>query len=330
MHDFLIAKEILDTVLATARSQKLGRVTTVELELGSIKDHGQTIEPANLQFNFRLLAKETVAAKAKLRIKETRGTSYRIVAIEGSKQPLSKASQAGTKLTSGTQREFEIRSILHTLEHAGSERNRRGMARFGIAVEKAYGVPVPFIRAMAKKLGTNHALALRLWKTGNHEARLLATMIDDPKLVTRQQADAWIRALDSWDVCDQACMNLFDKTAFAFALAETWAKRTREFEKRAGFALMAALAFHDRTSDDRKFISFLRAIMRASNDDRNFVKKAVNWALRQIGKRNRRLNRLAVHAADLLRHAESKSARWIGSDAYRELTLQSVHQRFIS
>jgi 3-methyladenine DNA glycosylase AlkD len=223
--------------------------------------------------------------------------------------------------------ENDVQDILKTLKRNGSARNRAGMARFGITVTEAYGVPVPKIRALAKTLGKDHVLASKLWKSGNHEARLLATMIDDPALVTRAQADSWIKGFDSWDVCDQACMNLLDKTPFAFQKAVEWSKRTPEFEKRAGFALMAALASHDKTSDDERFLPFLRAVLKASDDDRNFVKKAVNWALRGIGKRNRKLNVLATHAADLLRSSESKSARWIGADAYRELTNPATKKR---
>ncbi len=217
--------------------------------------------------------------------------------------------------------------VLADLKRQGSARNRAGMARFGIAVDRAFGVPVPKIRALAKTIGQDHAFALALWKTGNHEARLLATMIADPKSLTTAQADAWVKDFDSWDVCDQACMNLIDKTSFAFSQALVWAKRKREFEKRAGFALMAALASHDKESNDERFLPFFRAILAASDDDRNFVRKAVNWALRGIGKRNRKLNALATHAADLLRKSETKSARWIGADAYRELTHPATKKR---
>lgn len=222
---------------------------------------------------------------------------------------------------------WTVDGVLKSLKGSGNARNRDGMARFGIAVKNAYGVPVPVIRKLAKEIGKNHGLALAFWKTGNHEARLLASMIDEVEKVTAAQMDYWARDFDSWDVCDQACMNLFDKTSFAFVKALEWSKRKREYEKRAGFALMACLAWHDKTSDDKKFLPFLRAVLRESDDERNFVKKAVNWALRQVGKRNRRLNQLAIHAAELLMKADLRSARWIGSDAFREMTSASTRSR---
>lgn len=220
-----------------------------------------------------------------------------------------------------------VQQILKTLKRQGSERNRKGMARFGIAVEQAYGVPVPVIRKLAKEIGKDHALALALWKTKNHEARLLATMIDDPKQVTRAQMNSWVKDFDSWDVCDQACMNLFDKTSQAFYQAEQWSKRKEEFARRAGFALMAALAFHDKKISDSEFQALFKIIERTAADERNFVRKAVNWALRQIGKRNMKLNVQAIQLARDLSRSSDKTARWIGADALRELTSQGVRIR---
>jgi 3-methyladenine DNA glycosylase AlkD len=197
--------------------------------------------------------------------------------------------------------------------------NVRGMARFGISVEGALGVPMPALRKLGRELGTDHALSLALWKTAIHEARILAALVGDPELLTAREADAWVRDLDSWDVCDQLCMNLLDRTPFAYEKAAEWSWRKREFEKRAGFALMAVLAVHDKAAPDSKLAAFLAVIEREATDERNFVRKAVNWALRQIGKRSPGLKRKAVAAAKRIAKLDSKPARWIACDALREL-----------
>jgi len=215
------------------------------------------------------------------------------------------------------------KQILAELKRNASARNREGMKRFGINPAGTLGVPVPKIRAIAKKIGLNHALALELWNTKIHEARLLASMVAEPARLTRKQADAWVRDFDSWDVCDQTCSNLFDKTPFAFAKAVEWTKRKREFEKRAGFALIAALSVHDKKAPDEKFEAFLPIIEREAWDERNFVRKAVNWALRQIGKRNARLRVKAMACARRVQKQGSKPARWIAGDAIRELEARS-------
>ncbi len=202
-----------------------------------------------------------------------------------------------------------------------------GMAKFGIDTRRALGLSVPFLRGVAHKIGRNHELALRLWSSGIHEARILAAMVDEPKLVTLRQMEDWARAFNSWDVCDECCSILFDKTPFAYGKALEWSRRKPEFEKRAGFALMAALAVHDKKAADKEFLSFLPAIKAGSTDERNFVKKAVNWALRQIGKRNRRLNREAMKVATEIQRMDSRGARWIASDALRELTSAAVKKR---
>lgn len=219
-----------------------------------------------------------------------------------------------------------VRAALAQLKARGSARNVAGMRRFGIRGKKMYGVSVADIRAIGKKIPRNHGLALRLWRTGVHEARILASIVDEPARVTQAQAEVWVRQFDSWDVCDQVCLNLFDKMPFAFRQAVAWSGRKEEFVKRAGFSLMACLAWHDRMSADQKFLPFLRAILKQSTDSRPFVRKAMNWALRQIGKRNRPLNVLATHAADLLRHSQDNTARRIGRDAYRELTSAAVRK----
>ncbi len=210
--------------------------------------------------------------------------------------------------------------ILAHLKRLRNPRNVAGMARFGINPKNTLGIPIPKLRALAKEIGVDHALAQKLWASGFHEARILASMVDDPARVTDAQMERWVRAFDSWDVCDQVCMNLFDKTPRAFAKASAWSQRTREFEKRAGFALMACLAWHDKDAADAQFVKFLPHIARAATDERNFVKKAVNWALRQIGKRNRALNRAAIRAARQIAQKDARAARWVAQDALKELT----------
>ncbi len=215
--------------------------------------------------------------------------------------------------------------------------NRAGMARYGIKTDDAFGISIYELRKIARPLRGDHDLALALWHTGNHEARLLAGMIDDPKLVTEEQIELWVADFDSWDVCDQVCSNLFDRTPWAHAKAVEWSARDEEFVKRAGFVLMACLAVHDKEAPDEVLLRFLPIIEAAVGDERNFVKKAVNWALRQIGKRNRALNAAAIAAGERIRDAASvpsgdglraaASARWIAADALRELTSDKLQKR---
>lgn len=209
--------------------------------------------------------------------------------------------------------------ILKKLKSCSVPSARAGMARFGIDTKYALGVSVPNMRKIAKSVGRNHGLALRLWDTKIHEARILASMIDLPESVTEKQTEEWVRCFNSWDICDQCCMNLFDKTKFAYRKAAEWSGREDEFVKRAGFALMACLAWHDKHAEDKKFLEFFPIIKMQSTDERNFVKKAVNWALRQIGKRNLNLNRAAIKTAEQIQKIDSKSAKWIAGDALREL-----------
>lgn len=203
----------------------------------------------------------------------------------------------------------------------------QGMARFGISSTNTLGISIPTLRNMAREIGTNHDLAQQLWDSGIHEARILGAIVDDPQEVTVRQMENWVKDFDSWDVCDQCCSNLFDKTSFAHRKAAEWASRKEEFVKRAGFALMAALAVHDKKASDRQFERYLPLIKRESEDERNFVKKAVNWALRQIGKRNRQLNRMAIETAKQIQKRDSRTARWIATDAIRELTSGSVKKK---
>ncbi len=222
---------------------------------------------------------------------------------------------------------MELNDILAQLRAQADPAAVAGMARFGITAGETYGVPVPQLRALAKAIGTDHALAERLWNSGIHEARILASMIDDPRLVTEEQLERWVAAFDSWDVCDQCCGNLFDRTPFAYRKALEWSERSEEYVKRAGFALMAYLAVHDKRASDGAFQQFLPAIVAQALDERNFAKKAVNWALRQIGKRNQHLNQRAIETAGALRQIDSRAARWIAAGALRELTSEKVQQR---
>jgi 3-methyladenine DNA glycosylase AlkD len=201
------------------------------------------------------------------------------------------------------------------------------MARVGIDVTDALGVPIPTLRSMARRLRPDHELAAELWITGVHEARILASMVDDPKSVTREQIERWAADFGSWDLCDQVCGNLFGATRFAYPAARAWVRRPEELVKRAGFTLIAALAVHDKDASDDVFLGFMPAIRQGSTDERNYVKKAVNWALRQIGKRNAALNRAAIAQAEGLLALDSSSARWIARDALRELRSDRVRAR---
>jgi 3-methyladenine DNA glycosylase AlkD len=212
-----------------------------------------------------------------------------------------------------------IERLLASLRAQANPANVAGMARYGISTVGTLGVPVYVIRRMAKEAGRDHALAEQLWSSGIHEARILATLVDYPARVSARQMDRWARDFDSWDVCDQACQNLFRYSPLAFAKAAQWAGTKREFVRRAGFSLMAGLASKASDASDEQLAAFLPLIARAAGDDRNLVKKAVNWALRQIGKRNRRLHEMAIAAAEEIRRQDSRPARWIAADALREL-----------
>jgi 3-methyladenine DNA glycosylase AlkD len=197
---------------------------------------------------------------------------------------------------------------------------REGMARYGIRVDRALGgVGVPALRAMGRRLGKDHDLAVALWATGIHEARLLAAFVDDPTKVTEDQMEAWAAEFDSWDIVDQVTGSLFDRTPFAWPKAREWSRRPEEFVKRAAFAMVAGIAVHDKRAPDRVFLAFLPVIEREARDPRNYVRKGVNWALRQIGKRNRALNEAAIACAERILASGDRSARWVASDALREL-----------
>lgn len=210
--------------------------------------------------------------------------------------------------------------IVQELTRQGRSANVAGMARYAIRSRKVLGVSMPVLRTMARKIGKDHRLAGQLWRTGIFEARILAALIDVPAKVTERQMESWAAEFDNWAICDGVCGNLFDKTPWAYAKALAWSRRKEEFVKRAGFSLMASLAVHDKLATDEQFLPFFVAIQRESIDERNFVRKAVNWAMRQVGKRNPALRAQAIEMARQIRLINSRSARWIAADALRELT----------
>ena len=215
---------------------------------------------------------------------------------------------------------MELNQIVRELKSLADPAAAAGMRRFGIGGKMPLlGVSVTKLRPLARRIGRNHALALELWNAGFHEARLLAALIEEPAKITPRQMESWVKDFDSWDVCDGVCLHLFDRTPFAPKKALAWSRRRGEFVKRAGFVLMAVLAVHDKGAADERFLDFLPIIVREAGDDRNFVKKAVNWALRQIGKRSEILRVEAMRTAATIRDLDTPSARWIALDALREL-----------
>ncbi|UCH62956.1 MAG: DNA alkylation repair protein [Fidelibacterota bacterium] len=219
------------------------------------------------------------------------------------------------------------REILEKLKAQAKPDRVAGMARYGMTAERRLGVSVPDMRKIAKESGKDHQLALELWKSGIPEARILAAMIGEPNKLTEDQMEDWVKDFNSWDVCDQVCMNLFDKTPLAWKKISDWSEREEEFIKRAAFALIACLAWHDKEAKDEEFIELFSVIIQGTTDERNYVKKAVSWALRHIGKRNPKLNRAALKTAREIQRIDSKSARWIASDAIRELESEAVQRR---
>jgi 3-methyladenine DNA glycosylase AlkD len=222
---------------------------------------------------------------------------------------------------------MDCESILCLIRSLGNPDAVAGMARYGINPATACGVSIPNLRNIAAKNRKNHLLAEELWASGIHEARILASMIADPRFLTEEQMDRWVMDFNSWDLCDQCCNNLFRKWPQAHDKAREWSLRDGEFIRRAGFVLMACLAVHDKKSPDEVFLNYLPEIVRASADTRNFVKKAVNWALRQIGKKNRILNAAAIVTAEQIQQMDSKAAKWIAADAMQELSSEAVRKR---
>ena len=220
-----------------------------------------------------------------------------------------------------------VREALAWLERRGTKRNRDGMARYGIVATKVYGVSVATIQQLAKQLGRDHELAAALWETGWYEARMLTAFVDEPERVTTAQMDRWARDFDNWAICDTLCFHLFDRTPHAWRKVEQWSRRRDEFVKRAAFALLASMALHHKGAPDAPFVRSLRLIEREATDERNFVKKAVSWALRTVGRRSRSLNTGAVETARRLAESSEPAARWVGKDALRELSSPAVRRR---
>jgi len=218
-------------------------------------------------------------------------------------------------------------TIITKLYSFENKKSVEGMSRFGIKVENALGISMPVLRNIAKSIGKDHLLAIELWQTSIHEARILACMIDEYQKVTTSQMDTWVNDFNSWDVCDQCCGNLFRYTPFAYDKAVEWTSLDIEYTKRAGFVMMASLAIGDKKADDEKFLPFFDLILDHSEDERNFVRKAVNWALRQMGKRSLYLRNKSLECIDILLKNNHKTAQWIAKDALRELMDEKIVNR---
>lgn len=224
----------------------------------------------------------------------------------------------------------DVAYALNWLERHGTKKNREGMARYGIVAKKVFGVSMGTMQTLAKELGRDHALSQALWKTGWYDARMLASMVGEPERVTPAQMDRWATSFENWAVCDTATFVLWDRTPHAWSKVREWSTRDEEFVKRAAFAMLASLTVHDKQAPDEKFLEGLALIEREATDGRNFVKKAVNWALRSIGKRNPALNKASVAVARRLADAPEPASRWIGKDALREITSPAVARRLAS
>jgi 3-methyladenine DNA glycosylase AlkD len=220
-----------------------------------------------------------------------------------------------------------VEEVLAKLRAKARPDQLEGMSRYGMTIDRRLGVSVPDMRKIAKDCGKNHGVALSLWETGIPEARMVASMVEEPERLSEEQMEDWVKDFDSWDVCDQVCMNLFEKTPLAWKKIPEWSERKEEFVKRASYSLIACLAWHDKKAGEEEFVRLLPLIKRGAIDDRNYVKKAVNWALRNIGKRSQNLNQAAIEASMKIRQLDSKAASWIASDAIRELQSGAVQRR---
>lgn len=223
---------------------------------------------------------------------------------------------------------LNLANVLKMLEKSADKNNLAGMQKYGMELESRLGVKVPKIRKIARDIGKDHQLALELWRTGIVEARILASLVDEPSAVTEKQMDEWVVDFNSWDVCDQVCMNLFDKTPFVWKKIKQWAKQDPEYVKRAGYALIAGLAVHNKQADDENFLKQLPLIEYGAMDKRNFVKKAVSWSLRSIGKRNIHLNKQVLTFAEKLKKSDNKTSQWIGRDTIQDITSDATKRRF--
>ena len=230
-------------------------------------------------------------------------------------------------MSEGAKGSKECEEVLEELRRSADPGSVAGMARFGISVDGTMGVSMPALKGMAKRLGKNHELALKLWGSGVHEAKILAALIADPKRTDRSMMEGWVRDFDSWDVCDQVCSYLFSKAEPAYEVIPDWTSRELEFVKRAGFVMMAALAVHDKKAEDEVFLGFFPLIERQAGDGRNYVKKAASWAIRQMGKRSLYLREECIALAERISLQGTPSARWIASDAIRELSSAKVMAR---
>ena len=221
----------------------------------------------------------------------------------------------------------QAKDVVAWLERTGTRRTVEGMARYGLPSDRAFGVPVGVMQAEAKRIGRDHALAEALWKTGWFEARMMSAFVGEPARLTTATMNAWARDFGDWGITDTVCLHLFDRTPLAWGRVGPWARSRHEFVKRAAFALLAGLSLHDKEADDDRFLAVLPLVERAAADDRNFVKKGVNWALRTVGRRNRALNAACVAVARRLAARDEPAPRWVGKDALRELTSEKVRSR---
>jgi 3-methyladenine DNA glycosylase AlkD len=221
----------------------------------------------------------------------------------------------------------DVRAVLSWLEEKSTARDQANLARFGITAKKAFGVSMANIQVLAKETGRSHELAAALWETGWYEARMLTSFVDEPARVTSAQMDRWCRDFDNWGICDTVCFHLFDRTPHAWAKVAKWGGSREEFVKRASFALLASLALHDKSAPDEPFRESLPVIERAAEDERNFVKKGVSWALRSVGRRNQALHTEALALARRLAESALTAARWVGKDAIRDLAKPAVIRR---
>jgi 3-methyladenine DNA glycosylase AlkD len=244
----------------------------------------------------------------------------------------SQSSSTPTKRSNSARRSKSTRvwtkdEVLRELKNVADPKVRAKLSYFGVNVPKAYGISTPVLHTFARHVGKNQSLAEELWSSGIHEARILATLIGESERITAAQMERWVREFDSWDVVDAACCYLYAGAKSAWDKVHEWSSRRPEFEKRAAFSLAAYLSYKDKTAEDARFEKVLSLIEREANDERNFVRKAVNWALRNIGKRNLRLNAAAIRSAERIRLQESRTARWIAADALRELKSEAVQKR---
>jgi len=222
---------------------------------------------------------------------------------------------------------MKLHEIIKVLQKLSCKENIKGMAKFGITPEQTYGIKIPHLRDLAKKIGKDHDLAMQLWKEDTRETQILASLVAEPSKLTNRQMEDWIKDFNYWEICDQCCMNLFEKLDFAYEKATELCVREAEFARRTGFVLMARLGVSDKKAQDKKFTQFFPYIIKGATDERNMVKKAVNWALRQIGKRNLKLHSQAIEIAEEIIKIDSRSAKWIAADALRELKNEKIINR---